>query len=239
MGFHKTSNMGSPTLTADATTKGYVDGRSYDKHTLDNCYLSLNGGGLKNNLNMNSNKITSLGPPTQPTDAANKIYVDGKVSTSGFAKDSNGNLMMGNKKIVDLADPVDPNDAANKSWAETHTTGGYLALDGGTLTGDVNMDNNELTGLPDPTGSTDAANKQWVESVLPDETWYRLAFVKGSPTSHTKNIYCDNVQSVTYRAVSNDIQLIFAFKSDLADGVYVYDFDVHRSGDTKGLEILL
>ena len=47
------------------------------------------------------------------------------------------------------------------------------------------------------------------------------------------------MQIVTYRTAGNDIQLVFAFKSDLVDGIYTYDFDMRRSGSVVGCDIYL
>lgn len=41
----------------------------------------------------------------------------------------------------------------------------YLALAGGTMTGDIAMGNNSITGLAEPTNSSDAANKGYVDTI--------------------------------------------------------------------------
>ena len=41
----------------------------------DNRYLSVNGRGLRGNLNMTNNEITNLSEPVDGNDAANKLWV--------------------------------------------------------------------------------------------------------------------------------------------------------------------
>jgi len=93
VGGFKITNVGAPTLPADATNKSYVDNSvstavaplastSYvdvqiaghdTQHTLNE--LALTG-----DLSLATRKITSLGSPVNPQDATNKGYVDGRVS---------------------------------------------------------------------------------------------------------------------------------------------------------------
>ena len=42
-----------------------------------------------------------------------------------------------------------------------------------------------------------------------------MAYVKGSPNSHTVEYKSDDVLRVTYRKVTPDTQLIFSFRNDL------------------------
>lgn len=46
---------------------------------LGQTFLSINGGSMNGNIDMNSQKITELGSPSLGTDGANKNYVDGKI----------------------------------------------------------------------------------------------------------------------------------------------------------------
>ncbi len=91
-------------------------------------------------LNMNSNKITSLGTPTANTDAANKTYVDGK-----FGAQTNGNWCRSNGTQV-ICDQTAPS-ATDK-----------VAKAGDTMTG-------ALTLPGTPTANNHAATKAYVDSV--------------------------------------------------------------------------
>ena len=75
-------------------------------------------------LNMNSNKIKNLKPPTNDFDAVNKKYVDDNAGSPDLSdyleKDGTvtmtGNLNLGNNKIVNLSDPTTDQEAANRGW---------------------------------------------------------------------------------------------------------------------------
>ena len=98
----------------------------------------------------------------------------------------------------------------------------------------------EITALKDPVGPTDATTMRWVESKIPKGVYNLLAYVKGSPDSHTVEYKDDNVLSVTYRKVGTDKQLIFSFRNALIDGYYMYDFTIDKTGsDTTGVEVYL
>ena len=67
-------NLRLPTEFTDAATKDYVD-TSINRNLTN--YLKLDGSTpMTGNLNMNSNKITSITDPTSNTDCATKNYVD-------------------------------------------------------------------------------------------------------------------------------------------------------------------
>ena len=94
--------------------------------------------------------------------------------------------------------------------------------------------------MGEPTSPDDATNKSWVESKIPKGLYQLVAYVKGNPDSHTVEYKNDDVQSITYRKVGNDKQLIFSFKNDLPNGFYVYDFEIRKNGnDTTVLDVYL
>lgn len=97
-GGFKITSLGTPTDTADASTKGYVDtaisnligGAPATLDTLDEIAAALadtanfsdtvvlkTGSTMSGALAMGTNKITGLGTPTVSTDATTKGYVDG------------------------------------------------------------------------------------------------------------------------------------------------------------------
>ena len=77
---------------------------------------------MTNNLNMDNKSIIHLKPPTDPTDAATKKYVDDNTAAPDLSdyleKDGTvamtGDLNVGNNKIVGLAAPVLNTHAATK-----------------------------------------------------------------------------------------------------------------------------
>jgi hypothetical protein len=103
-GAHKITGLATPTATADAATKGYVDTAVANvvasaPAALDTLYelaaalgndasfsttvtnnlagkLSKTGGTMSGAIDMGSSKITTLGTPTASTDAATKGYID-------------------------------------------------------------------------------------------------------------------------------------------------------------------
>jgi hypothetical protein len=95
---YKITNLGTPTATADASTKGYVDtaisnlinGAPSTLDTLSEIATAINNSGsfatsvvlrdgtqaMTGALAMGNNKITGLATPTTSTDAATKGYID-------------------------------------------------------------------------------------------------------------------------------------------------------------------
>ena len=124
---------------------------------------------------MKNRKITDLGDPTANKDAANKEYVDSKVSRQGGLTQNQtdllylsktggvvtGQLGMSDQKITDLRDPTNDKDAANKK---------YVDLKPVKVTGNVDMKGHRLYGLPTPTQDSDAATKKWVTDDFPTKT---------------------------------------------------------------------
>jgi hypothetical protein len=98
---YKITNLGTPTATADASTKGYVDtaisnligGAPSTLDTLNEIAAAINNSGsfatsvvlrdgtqaMTGALAMGTNKITGLGNPTNAQDAATKYYIDNTV----------------------------------------------------------------------------------------------------------------------------------------------------------------
>ena len=80
-GGQRITNVGTPTQSTDAATKGYVD-------TADALKVNKAGDSMTGALAMGANKITGLADPTAAQDAATKTYVDtnvGAVSASAVA----------------------------------------------------------------------------------------------------------------------------------------------------------
>ena len=113
MGTNKITGVGTPTLTADAATKGYVD-------TADALKLALAGGTMSGVIAMGTNKITGVGTPTLIADAATKGYVDTadalKLALAGGTM--SGAIAMGSNKITGLGTPTLDADATTKLYVD-------------------------------------------------------------------------------------------------------------------------
>ena len=104
-------DVADPTLSSNAATKRYVDNKATTLQTNINAKLSKAGGTMTGEINMGDNKITDLETPTDNDDAANKKYVDDKIS--GVPK--GGNYMIFHFPSV-----------LNNTFIQTHHMHGYM-----------------------------------------------------------------------------------------------------------------
>ena len=174
--------MAKGTSFLDAVTKQQLDTK-----------LSLSGGLMTGNLDMNSNRIYNVAQPDGDNQPATKIRSENKFldKSSGVMA---GPLNMSNNKITNLAKPTDDKDGVNKKYIDDN----YLKLSGGTVTGHIilnnavltshykaisrntgnaffvqitnpyvyhkfNMVKNKIINPGDPTDATDAVDKQYLE----------------------------------------------------------------------------
>ena len=98
---------------------------------------------IRDDVDMNTNKITDLGTPTASADAANKSYVDTKVAA--LADSAPAALDTLNELAAALGDD------ASFSTTVTNSIATKLPLAGGTMTGDIAMGSNDITGGGDAT----------------------------------------------------------------------------------------
>lgn len=132
MGGFSISNLPTPSANADAATKKYVDDAisgGITPPTGD--YLPLSGGQMSGNIDMDSNRITSLGAPTAGTDAVNKDYVD--TAVTGFLPTTGGTMtgnisMSGSSKITQAAAPSENADLTNKQYVDQQIAAGAYTL---------------------------------------------------------------------------------------------------------------
>lgn len=94
-------------------------------------YVKKAGDTMSGALNMGSNKVSSVGTPTEDADAATKKYVDDKVSGAAYKLPiASGSTLGGIKVGTGLNVTADGTLSA---------TGDYLPLSGGTMKGDIVM----------------------------------------------------------------------------------------------------
>lgn len=99
-------------------------------------YVKKAGDTMSGALNMSSNKVSSVGTPTEDADAATKKYVDDKVSGAAYKLPiASGSTLGGIKVGTGLNVTAD----GTLSATGTGETGDYLPLSGGTMKGDIVM----------------------------------------------------------------------------------------------------
>lgn len=100
-------------------------------------YVKKTGDTMSGALNMGSNKVSSVGTPTENADAATKKYVDDKVSGAEYKLPIAGPTKLGGVKVGSGL-----NITADGTLSATGGGGGvgdYLPLAGGTMSGDIVM----------------------------------------------------------------------------------------------------
>ena len=183
-------DMANKKLTSVA--KGTASNDTVTKNQLDT-KLSLSGGLMTGNLDMNSNRIYNVAQPDGDNQPATKVWSENKFLDKS-SRVMAAPLNMSNNKITHHAKPTDDKNGVNKKYIDDN----YLKLSGGTMTGHIilnnavltsqyqainrstgnaffvqitnpyvyhqfNMVKNKIINLGDPTDATDAVNKQYLE----------------------------------------------------------------------------
>ena len=139
----KLTNMAKGTASSDAVTKNQLDIK-----------LSLSGGLMIANLDMNSHRIYNVTQPNGDNQPATKIWSENKFldKSSGVMA---GPLNMSNNKITNLPMAAANGDAVDFEFLEKN---GYTST-----TGDLNTVNSKITNLADPQSDKAAISKQYLE----------------------------------------------------------------------------
>ncbi len=106
--------------------------------------------------------ITSAGnvpslSQTLPTTVQNNITFLGALGEA---------LNMNSHQINNVTDPTNPQDAATLAYVTAQTTGMFLPLLGGTMTGAINMGNHKITNMTDPSAAQDAVTINYLNTQL-------------------------------------------------------------------------
>ena len=113
MGTNKITNLVDPTSAQEGATKNYVDTNHYNKSTSDSRYIRTDGANaMSANLDMGTNKITSLVDPTSAQEGATKNYVDNNSANFG-------------KLYVEDQESFNVSVGANNFKLVTHTVGPF------------------------------------------------------------------------------------------------------------------
>ena len=189
-----TTTVATPTATAQATTKGYVD-------TADAFKVDKAGDSMTGNLAMGNNKVTGLATPTDSSDAATKGYVDAEVNAildgapaaldtlneiaAAINDDSNvyttltnsidlklpkaggtmtGNIVMGTNKVTSTTNPSTNDDLSRKGYVDTQDAL-KVSKAGDTMTGNLSMGANKVTSSATPTADDDLTRKAYVDDL--------------------------------------------------------------------------
>lgn len=134
---------------------------------LDAIYVKKTGGELTGPLNANSQKITSLGDPTDSADAANKKYVDtqGANYVTKTGGQLTGALNANDQAINNLLTPGGSKDAVNVEYL-TNQLGNYVTKTNGELASDLDANGNKIINLGAPKDPHNAVNLQYVAGEL-------------------------------------------------------------------------
>lgn len=106
-------------ITAVETTGSETDPLSIHRNGDNSPAAHIDWGGFR---------LTNLGDPIDPSDAANRDFVESFLAATALALDGSNSpsadISWDGNKITDLADPTDDQDAATKAYVDSMSGGG-------------------------------------------------------------------------------------------------------------------
>ena len=189
MGTNKITGLGTPTVSTDAATKGYVD--SEVSAVIDSAPGALDtlnelAAALGDDANFSTTVTNSLalkaplaspaltGTPTAPTAAADTNTT--QVATTAYVQTELGDYAVTASPAL-TGTPTAPTAAADTNTTQIATTAyvqtevaDYLPLAGGTMTGDITLGTNAITSTATPATDDELTRKGYVDSILGSAT---------------------------------------------------------------------
>ena len=169
----KIINVGTPTNSADATNKAYVDGSI----PVVTGFLKTDGtNSMGANLNMGSNQIKNVSNASASSDAVNLSQLTAIIPdlTPYFKKDGSvaatGEFDLNSNKITGLANGTAASDAAAFGQIPVAPDlSPYFKKDGSVLaTGNFDLNSNQIKNLANGSSSGDAVNLSQLTAVITD-----------------------------------------------------------------------
>ena len=153
----KLTNVGSPTASADAATKKYVDDNSSWSPTTSRLRVD-------SNIEMNdSYRILNLPTPSDADEPATKQQADINFFYRDASHPMTGNVNMNNNKLEKLLEPSAGGGPVTKTYGDTN----YIKTDETSIpTASLNMSSHRIEYLADPQGLGDAATKKYTDNLV-------------------------------------------------------------------------
>jgi len=146
MGSHLVKNVGWPQETHNAANRAYL-------YFVANTKLSLGGGEMSGDVNLNGHSVRHTNPNPQNEDELvpkrwiEENFLNRYSPASTMARDLN----MDTHHISYLGEPEENHHAATKGYADTK-----LSLQGGDMQGGIGMGGNRISPLGEPLHDNDA-----------------------------------------------------------------------------------
>lgn len=196
-------------------------------------YVKKAGDTMSGALNMGSNKVSSVGTPTEDADAATKKYVDDKVSGAEYKLPIAGPNKLGGVKVGSGLNITA--DGTLSATGEGGGVGDYLPLAGGTMSGDIvmsdgtNINFNQSGSIYNDNGSVVVKSNG---SVVGMGTQVKVQTEGGDPIQ-IKNVAnaTENGDAVNKGQMDSELEPIKTDITNIKNGTDALPY-VKKSGDT-------